>query len=55
MYLEMPALHYTIGTRITPAVQKDLMAHGFTKITAHTKEPPFKAKFIRSQSLMLND
>lgn len=36
-YLETPALHYTIGTKITPSVVKALKRHGTTSVlTNHT-------------------
>lgn len=38
-YLEQPALHYTIGTRITPSVVKSLQKHGVTSVTTH-RDPP---------------
>ena len=38
-YLEQPALHYTIGTRITPSVLKTLQKHGVQGLTTHTTPP----------------
>ena len=40
-YLDKPALHYTIGTRITPRVAKDLSDNGVTSVLACPEEPPF--------------
>lgn len=38
-YLEAPALHYTIGTRITPSVVKRLKRHGYVDVTANRTAP----------------
>jgi hypothetical protein len=40
-YLDMPALHYTIGTRITPRVAKDLSDNGVSSVLASPEKPPF--------------
>jgi hypothetical protein len=39
--MEKPALHYTIGTRVTPRVAKTLDAEGIKEITVHADPPPF--------------
>ena len=41
-FLEMPVLHYSIGTKITPSVVKTLRENGYTKVPTNAKEPPFK-------------
>jgi DNA-directed RNA polymerase subunit beta' len=41
-YLHSPALHYTIGTRITPRIAEDLHRNGFSKILASDDEPGFR-------------
>ena len=41
-YLEAPALHYTIGTKITPKVAKDLSNAGIQGIITHRDAPPFE-------------
>jgi DNA-directed RNA polymerase subunit beta' len=41
MYLEQPALHYSIGTRLTPSVASRLKKHGITTITAAKLPPGF--------------
>ena len=46
-YLESPALHYTIGTRLTPSVQKNLSKFGINSVTAHENPPPFRAAMVR--------
>jgi DNA-directed RNA polymerase subunit beta' len=40
-YLEAPALHYTIGTQITPKIKKDLADNGIDKIFTSDKKPEF--------------
>lgn len=40
-YLEKPALHYTIGTRITDRVAKDLKTVGVNSIFVNDKPPAF--------------
>jgi len=40
-YLEKPTLHYTIGTRITDRVAKDLKTSGINSIFVHEDEPAF--------------
>ncbi len=39
-YLEEPALHYTIGTRVTKNVSKELGAFGVRDVLTHAKPPP---------------
>lgn len=41
-YLEIPALHYTIGTKVTGSVARDLGRAGIDSISVNDKEPPFK-------------
>jgi len=38
-YLEAPAMHYTIGTRVTPSVASRLSAHGYTTVKANQRPP----------------
>lgn len=38
-YLEAPYLHYTIGTRVTPSVVKELKRHGYTDINTNKTAP----------------
>jgi DNA-directed RNA polymerase subunit beta' len=41
-YLEKPVLHYTIGTKITNRVTKDLQANGIKNILTHRDPPGFE-------------
>ena len=54
-YLEKPALHYTIGTRITPSVVSDLEKAGIDIITVHSKEAPFKPHLTSAKQFNAND
>lgn len=42
-YLEEPVLHYTVGTRITPSVIKELQNYNIKEVLVHDEPPPFKA------------
>ena len=55
MYLEKPVLFYSIGTRITPEVAKNLKKYDFNEVTVSTKEPPFKPRFLRPAVVMQYD
>lgn len=46
-YLQAPALHYTIGTKITPKVAKDLEENDMQDVYVDDKEPQFKPEMIR--------
>lgn len=46
-YLQSPALHYTIGTRITPKISKDLSESGFNEVFASPSSPTFKPHMVR--------
>lgn len=54
-YLELPALHYTIGTRLTPDVVNTLDKYGFGKVTVNDTPPPFESKFLRPAAALQND
>lgn len=55
MHLEQPALHYSIGTRITPSVSKELADAKIDKITAHKNPPPFHPVMIRAMESGFRD
>lgn len=40
-YLQSPALHYTIGTRVTPKISKHLMDSGFKEVFTSADTPSF--------------
>lgn len=55
MYLESPALHYSVGTKIKPSVIDNLREFGVTKIQAHEKPPPFRPVMIRAMENLASD
>lgn len=54
-YLEQPVLHYSIGTRITPRVMKELQEHGVKDIMVHDYEPEFRPEMQRAMDIMSRD
>ena len=46
MYLEQPALHYTIGTQLTGKMADTLKKHGVETVMAHTHPPGFSSTMI---------
>lgn len=54
-YLEKPVLYYTIGTRITPAVAKNLDKYGFKEVTTCVDPPPFESEFMRPTEALQHD
>jgi DNA-directed RNA polymerase subunit beta' len=51
-YLERPAMHYSIGTRITKRTAKALKGAGFNKVMAHVDKPSFAPSMFRAQAIM---
>lgn len=54
-FLEVPALHYSIGTPIRPSVAKELEAFGVHSVRVHRKPPPFEAEFVRGMANLQYD
>lgn len=54
-YLEQPALHYSIGTKINKSVVTNLNKYGITAIQAHKTPPPFEPEMVRGMSNISND
>lgn len=50
-WLEQPALHHTIGTKITPKVAEYLESKGVDRIFASNVEPTFRPQFVRLQQV----
>jgi hypothetical protein len=46
-YLEKPELHYTIGTRVTSSVMRDLTEHGIESVVVHDDPPHFEPHMVR--------
>ena len=49
-YLDAPALHYTIGTRLTPSVKKYLKDNGVKQVTVNPNPPPFEPVMVRAKT-----
>ena len=47
-YLEQPAAHYTIGTRLTPAVMQTLQDRGVSEVNVHDEPPGFQPYVTRA-------
>ena len=54
-YLEKPAMHYTIGTRITPKVAEDLEKSEVSSIFVNSTEPPFKLVMPSAKQFAASD
>lgn len=50
-WLEQPALHHTVGTKITPKIAKHLEENGFEKVFVSEEEPSFRPQFVRLQQV----
>ena len=55
MYLEQPLLHYTIGTKITKKIAKDLEDSKVGSLVVHKQNPGFEPEVIRMQDLPAKD
>jgi len=53
-YLEAPVSQYTIGTKISRRVAKDLEAKGFNKLQVHNDVPPFEPITVPSARALTN-
>jgi DNA-directed RNA polymerase subunit beta' len=51
-FLERPALHYSIGTRVTKSVARNLDRAGIKNVTFHRDPPPFEPQMIRSMETL---
>lgn len=49
-YLQKPALHYTIGTKLTPSMTKRLEGAGFKEVFASKDAPSFRPEMLRLQT-----
>jgi DNA-directed RNA polymerase subunit beta' len=50
-FLEQPALHHTIGSRVTNRMVKELGEFGVDNVMVHQKEPGFEADMIRLRAV----
>jgi hypothetical protein len=54
-YLESPVLHYTIGTRVTPRVVKDLEEFKVSSVVANPKPLPFEPEYVSARETLMYD
>lgn len=54
-YLERPVLHYSVGTRITPSVVKELDHFNIKNVIVHPEKPPFEPIMIRAMENLQHD
>lgn len=54
-HLEVPVLHYSIGTRVTPSMLPRFETHGIKTVTAHPSPPPFTPLMVRSHDVIGHD
>jgi hypothetical protein len=54
-YLEEPALHYTVGTKLTPRMVDHLGKAGWKRVFTSDKEPGFRPTFVRLQQVATTD
>lgn len=54
-YLEQPALHYTIGTKIQPSVAEEFGRFGVDKIAVHDEPPPWTPQMTRAAGFLEHD
>ena len=54
-YLDKPVLHYTIGTRLTPSIMKDITESGISKVVVNDAEPPFKPIQLSAKQYVAQD
>lgn len=54
-YLELPALHHSIGTKLRPSMVKELALHGIDSLTVHKEPPPFQPSMLRAMENLEHD
>ena len=54
-YLEHPILHYSVGTRLSDSVIKNLKNKGVTAVTAHPDPPGFEPYMVGLRSQVFKD
>jgi len=52
LYLERPAMHYSIGTRVTPRVADTLKRHDVGNVIAHADKPSFMPEMTRAMETL---
>ena len=54
-YLELPAAHFTIGTKITPSVAKQLTEDGIDEVYSNAQEAPFIPHMTSAKKYTMED
>ncbi len=54
-YLEVPTLHYSIGSRVSRGMLKDLAEFNVPSIDVHDDPPPFQPEMIRGMENLQHD
>jgi hypothetical protein len=54
-YLEEPALHYSVGTKVTPRVADDLESWGIPDVIVHPETPAFEPHWERMMTASMRD
>lgn len=54
-YLERPALHHTVGTRVTPKVAAQLREFKVPAVAVHADPPPFRPVMVRAMESVTHD
>lgn len=54
-YLQKPVMHYSIGTRVTPKVAKDLTANGYDDVLVADDKPEFEPEMVRLRTASHNN
>lgn len=51
-FIEVPVLHYTIGTPVYPSTIKMLKQFGIKKIAVHDEPPPFRSLMVPAERIL---
>jgi len=54
-YLEVPTLHYTIGTKIRPSMLQHFQKHNVKALQVHPEAPPFEPEMLRAATSVSTD
>jgi hypothetical protein len=52
LYLESPALHYSVGTRVTPKVAERLDSYKVPQVVVHADAPSFEPEMTRAMETL---
>ena len=54
-YLEVPTLHYTIGTKVRPSMLQHFQRFGVKSLQVHNDPPPFEPEMLRAATSISTD